>query len=75
MMGTAPLEDHFITRQIGCVNRQNDLRAATYMLASGIDLPVVQKILGHSQISTTQVYAKVLEEQVHKQMKRSKFDL
>ena len=57
--------------------RLHDLRhsAATYMLASGIDLPVVQKILGHSQISTTQVYAKVLEEQVHKQMKKLKFDL
>lgn len=57
--------------------RLHDLRhsAATYMLASGIDLPVVQKILGHSQISTTQVYAKVLEEQVHKQMKKFKLDL
>jgi site-specific recombinase XerD len=45
------------------------------VLASGIDLPVVKKILGHSQISTTQVYAKVLEEQVHKQMKKFKLDL
>ena len=75
MIGTTPLDDHFTTSQVGFVNRQNDLRAATYMLASGIDLPVVQKILGHSQISTTQVYAKVLEEQVHKQMKKFKLDL
>ena len=75
MIGATPLDDHFTTCQIGFVNRQNDLRAATYMVASGIDLPVVQKILGHSQISTTQVYAKVLEEQVHKQMKKLKFDL
>jgi len=29
MMGTAPLEDHFTTCQIGYVNRQNDLRATS----------------------------------------------
>ena len=75
MIVTTPLDDHFTTSLAGFVNRQNDLRAATYMLASGIDLPVVQKILGHSQISTTQVDAKVLEEQVHKQIKKLKFDL
>ncbi|MGB5923637.1 MAG: tyrosine-type recombinase/integrase [Syntrophobacteria bacterium] len=75
MIGTTPLDDHSTTSQVGSVNRQNGLRAATYMLASGIDLPVVQKILGHSQSSTTQVYAKVLEEQVHKQMKKFKLDL
>ena len=45
------------------------------MLASGIDLPVFQKILGHSQISTTQVYAETLEEQAHEQMKKFKPDL
>lgn len=44
--------------------RLHDLRhsAATYMLASGIGLREVQLILGHAQISTTTIYADVLED-------------
>jgi site-specific recombinase XerD len=34
--------------------------AATLMLASGIELHYVQEILGHTDIKTTQIYAKVL---------------
>ncbi|MFA5322816.1 MAG: tyrosine-type recombinase/integrase [Smithella sp.] len=43
--------------------RLHDLRhsAATYMLASGIDIRDVQSILGHAQISTTTIYADVLD--------------
>ena len=57
--------------------RLHDCRhsSATYMLASGCDLHVVQAILGHSDISTTRIYAKTLEKQVHQQMKKLKFDL
>jgi len=44
------------------------------MLKSGIPLPVVQQILGHSQISTTQIYATVLDEMKQTEMMKLKFE-
>lgn len=38
--------------------------AATMLLSLGVPIEVVSKILGHSDIRTTQIYAKVLAEQV-----------
>ena len=57
-------------------NHLHDLRhtAATFMLKSGIPLPVVQRIMGHSQISTTQIYAKVLDEMMQSEMSKLKFE-
>ncbi len=57
-------------------NHLHDLRhtAATFMLKSGIPLPVVQKILGHSQIATTQIYAKVLDEMMQSEMAKLRFE-
>ncbi|MGC9976226.1 MAG: tyrosine-type recombinase/integrase [Syntrophales bacterium] len=57
-------------------HRLHDLRhtAATYMLKSGIDLEVVQRILGHTHISTTQIYAKVLDEILKVQMKKLTYE-
>lgn len=54
---------HNIARSAGIDARLHDLRhsAATYMLASGIDVREVQVILGHAQISTTTIYADVLD--------------
>jgi site-specific recombinase XerD len=54
----------------------HDLRhtAATFMLKSGISLPVVQQILGHAQISTTQIYAQVLDEMKQTEMAKLKFE-
>ena len=51
--------------------RFHDLRhsAATYMLASGTRLEVVSKVLRHSDISTTQIYAEILPEVLHREVK------
>lgn len=55
--------------------RLHDLRhsAATYMLASGTPLKVLQKILGHASVTTTEIYAEVLVETLHREM-RLEFD-
>lgn len=37
---------------------------ATWALSSGVPLPVVSKMLGHRNVSTTEIYAKVLQQDV-----------
>jgi len=44
--------------------------AATQMLLSGISLESVQKLLGHTDISTTQIYAQVLQEKLTEEMQK-----
>jgi integrase len=44
--------------------------AATTMIEKGIPIEIIQKILGHSQISTTQIYAQVLDEKMMEEMKK-----
>jgi integrase len=50
--------------QIDC--RLHDLRhtAASYLIMSGVDVRTVQEILGHSQITTTQIYTHLLKDHV-----------
>lgn len=43
---------------------------ATYLIYKGVPLAVVQKILGHTSISTTQIYAKVMDMTTENELKK-----
>jgi integrase len=56
-----------LRKQAGVLDaRIHDLRrtCATVLLAAGVDLVHVSGLLGHSQLSTTQIYARVRQEQL-----------
>ena len=44
--------------------------AATTMIEAGININVIQKTLGHTDISTTQIYAKVMDSFMLKEIKK-----
>ncbi|MBW8333291.1 MAG: site-specific integrase [Prolixibacteraceae bacterium] len=46
--------------------------ATTVTLANGVPIESVSKMLGHSKISTTQIYAKVIEKKLGEDMKKLK---
>jgi site-specific recombinase XerD len=45
---------------------------ATVTLSNGVPIETVSKMLGHRSISTTQIYAKVLENKVSEDMTKLK---
>ena len=44
--------------------------AATNMLASGMGIEYVQQVLGHADISTTQIYVEMLQKRLKAEMKK-----
>lgn len=64
-----------IAKSCGVKARLHDLRhtCATYLLKSGIDIRIVQEILGHAEITTTTIYAHVLEDMMKTEMTKLKF--
>ncbi len=47
--------------------------AATQMVESGIELGYVQEMLGHTRISTTQIYTKIIQATLKEKMKRLRY--
>lgn len=42
--------------------------ATTVTLSNGVSIETVSKLLGHSKIATTQIYAKIIEQKVSQDM-------
>src|SRR5690606_25501415 len=49
--------------------------ATTITLSNGVPIETVSKLLGHSRISTTQIYAKVIEKKVSDDMSNLRIKL
>ncbi len=49
--------------------------AGTAMLESGIPIETVQQMLGHSDLSTTRIYARIRQEKLKKEMKKFSYDI
>jgi integrase len=47
--------------------------AATQMIDSGIGLSYVQKMLGHSAVSTTQIYTAIIQKTLQREMEKLKY--
>ncbi len=63
-----------ICKSAGVDARFHDLRhtCATWLLNRGVPIEVVSKILGHTKISTTQIYADVLLDEMRKAVEKLK---
>ncbi|WAC01801.1 tyrosine-type recombinase/integrase [Lacinutrix neustonica] len=49
--------------------------ATTVTLSNGVPIETVSKLLGHTKIATTQIYARVLENKISADMNTLKDDL
>ncbi|MFC2622672.1 MAG: tyrosine-type recombinase/integrase [Prevotella denticola] len=44
---------------------------ATVLLSKGVSLPIIQHILGHQSIKTTQVYSAVKDSTINKEIRKA----
>ena len=49
--------------------------ATTITLGNGVPIETVSKLLGHTKLTTTQIYARVLEKKVSEDMEKLQFKL
>ena len=61
-----------IFRKVGIEGALHTLRHAyaSHLVMAGVDLPTVQKLLGHANISTTMIYAHVAQDHVKQQVEK-----
>jgi integrase/recombinase XerD len=45
--------------------------AATLLIENGVDIRIVQRLLGHSSIATTEIYTHVSDEALRKTLQRA----
>ncbi|WP_305728045.1 tyrosine-type recombinase/integrase [Bradyrhizobium sp. Ec3.3] len=79
--GTA-LKPHSVRSKLRLVGRQAGIKrrvtphmlrhtAATLLIENGVDIRVVQKLLGHSSIAITEIYTHVSDETLRKTLERA----
>ena len=47
--------------------------AATQMIESGIEIRYVQEMLGHSSVTTTEIYTKIVQKTLREKMKKMRY--
>jgi len=62
-----------ISKSITCLNFRHTF--ATLQLFNGTDIYTVSKMLGHKDLKTTQVYAKIVDEAKRKAANKIKLDI
>lgn len=62
-------------RKVGIAGAFHTLRHAyaSHLVMAGVDLPTVQKLLGHSSITTTMIYAHVAQDHVRTQVEKLRY--
>lgn len=77
-----PLQPHSFRSKLRSVARDAGLRqrvtphmlrhtAATLLIENGVDIRIVQRLLGHSSIATTEIYTHVSDEALRKTLERA----
>lgn len=64
-----------IFRKAGIEGALHTLRHAyaSHLVMAGVDLPTVQKLLGHANITTTMIYAHVAQDHVKAQVEKLRY--
>ncbi len=65
-----------LSEKCGIKARPHDFRhaATTYMIVAGMSPAIVQEILGHAQLSTTQIYIHLIKDHLYDEMEKLKFE-